>query len=192
MSLVLSNDFMVKRNILLNDGMTWPNANRYFHEGVVSYFDSIGALLDISDVVFVDFQLSNLFALLEQKWVLYFVGVRIILITDSHLLPLANYYKGMFNHVDLVIQVTGTSKSFFNKLEHVMSGGEALSSSNDSLSSRDIYLLRKSLHGMTIRDIADKLQLSPKGVYTMRHRVLQKMGLTRMKDIYMQTANSYR
>lgn len=70
--------------------------------------------------------------------------------------------------------------------------GEALSSSNDSLSSRDIYLLRKSLHGMTIRDIADKLQLSPKGVYTMRHRVLQKMGLTRMKDIYMQTANSYR
>jgi DNA-binding CsgD family transcriptional regulator len=164
--------------------LTWPNTNKYFHEGIVGYCDSVNTHPEQLKVVFVDFQLSNLRLFLEQDWLIYSACNRVILVTDNHLLPLANYYKYMFSQVDSVIQRTGASRDIFAKIDHVIAGEKVSSPSEIRLSSREICLLRTLVHGVTVRDLASRLQLSPKTVYALRHNILGKMGLNKMNDIF--------
>ncbi len=181
---ILNNGRSLERDVLLKKSVAWPDTNRYFYEGIVGYCDSINTHPEQLKVVFVDFQLSNLLLFLDQDWLVYSVCHRVILVTDSYLLPLANYYKGMFHQIDSVIQGTGTSEDFFNKIDHVISGKRVSPPSKTSLSSREICLLRTLTRGVTVRDLADRLQLSPKTVYAIRHNMLGKMGLSKINDIF--------
>ncbi|WP_431223869.1 LuxR C-terminal-related transcriptional regulator [Serratia sp. L9] len=83
----------------------------------------------------------------------------------------------------------GSPEDFFNQIEYVISGEKITPSSTSRLSSREICLLRALTRGETVRDIAHRLQLSPKTVYAMRHNMLGKMGLNKMSDIYMPMVN---
>lgn len=186
---ILNHGFTFEREAPHRRPMAWPDTNRYFYEGVMGYFNSAKAHPEKLKVVFVDFQLSNLPILLGQDWLVYSIRHRIILVTDSYLLPLANYYKGLFHQIDAVIQSKGSPEDFFNQIEHVISGKKITPSSKSRLSSREICLLRALTRGVTVRDIAHRLQLSPKTVYAMRHNMLGKMGLNKMSDIYMPTVN---
>ncbi|WP_411751251.1 helix-turn-helix domain-containing protein [Serratia sp. (in: enterobacteria)] len=164
--------------------LTWPDTNKYFHEGIIGYCDSVNAPPEQLKVVFIDFQLSNLRLFLEQDWLMYSACNRVVLVTDSYLLPLANYYNSMFRQVDSVIQRTGKSSDIFAKIDHVIAGETVSSTSQIRLSSREICLLRTLIRGVTVGDLASKLQLSPKTVYALRHNILGKMGLTKMNDIF--------
>ncbi|CAM4030173.1 LuxR C-terminal-related transcriptional regulator [Serratia silvae] len=172
--------------------LTWPDTNKYFHEGIVGYCDSINIHPQQLKVVFIDFQLSNLRLFLEQDWLIYSACNRVVLVTDSHLLPLANYYKCMFRQVDSVIQRTGKSSEIFAKIDHVIAGEKVSSPSQTRMSSREICLLRTLVHGVTVRDLASRLQLSPKTVYALRHNILGKMGLAKMNDIFTHAIHSAR
>lgn len=165
--------------------LTWPDTNKYFHEGIVGYCESVNTCPEQLKVIFIDFQLSNLRLFLEQDWLMYSAYNRVVLVTDHHLLPLANYYKSMFRQVDSVIQRTGTSSDIFAKIDHVIAGETVSSASQVSLSSREICLLRTLIRGVTVGDLASRLQLSPKTVYALRHNILDKMGLTKMNDIFI-------
>lgn len=172
--------------------LTWPDANKYFHKGIVGYCDSVNIPLDQLKVVFIDFQLSNLCLFLEQDWLLYSARNRVVLVTDDHMLPLANYYKRMFHQVDSVIERTGASRDIFAKIDHVIVGGTVSSPSEIRLSSRELGLLRMLIHGVTVRDLAGRLHLSPKTVYALRHNILGKMRLTKMNDIFTQAIHGVR
>lgn len=186
---ILNHGFTLEREIPLRRPMAWPGTNRYFYEGVMGYFNSVKTHPEKLEFVFIDFQLSNLSLLLDQDWLVYSICHRIILVTDCYLLPLANYYKNIFHQIDAVIQSKGSPEDFFSRIEHVISGEKITPSSKSRLSSREICLLRALTDGVTVRDIAQRLQLSPKTVYAMRHNILGKMGLTKMSDIYMPTVN---
>ncbi|QCR59580.1 hypothetical protein FD644_04100 [Serratia fonticola] len=95
--------------------LTWPDTNKYFREGIVGYCDSVNTSPEQLKVVFIDFQLANLRLFLEPDWLMYSACNRIVLVTDSYLLPLANYYKSMFRQVDSVIQRTGGAVTFLLK-----------------------------------------------------------------------------
>ncbi|CAI1573696.1 LuxR C-terminal-related transcriptional regulator [Serratia fonticola] len=172
--------------------LTWPDTNKYFHEGIVGYCDSVNTSPEQLKVVFIDFQLANLRLFLDQDWLMYSACNRVVLVTDSYLLPLANYYKSMFRQVDSVIQRTGASSDFFAKIDHVIAGEQVSSTSQVRLSSREICLLRTLIHGVTVGDLASRLRLSPKTVYALRHNILGKMGLTKMSDIFTRAYLSVR
>ncbi|HHQ6632576.1 TPA: LuxR C-terminal-related transcriptional regulator [Serratia fonticola] len=172
--------------------LTWPDTNKYFHEGIVGYCDSVNTSPEQLKVVFVDFQLANLRLFLDQDWLMYSACNRVVLVTDSYLLPLANYYKSMFRQVDSVIQRTGASSDIFAKIDHVIAGEQVSSTSQVRLSSREICLLRTLIHGVTVGDLASRLRLSPKTVYALRHNILGKMGLTKMSDIFTRAYLSVR
>lgn len=172
--------------------LTWPDTNKYFHEGIVGYCDSVNTSPEQLKVVFIDFQLANLRLFLDQDWLMYSACNRVVLVTDSYLLPLANYYKSMFRQVDSVIQRTGASSDIFAKIDHVIAGEQVSSTSQVSLSSREICLLRTLIHGVTVGDLASRLRLSPKTVYALRHNILGKMGLTKMSDIFTRAYLSVR
>lgn len=172
--------------------LTWPDTNKYFHEGIVGYCDSVNTSPEQLKVVFIDFQLANLRLFLEQDWLMYSAYNRVVLVTDSYLLPLANYYKSMFRQVDSVIQRTGASSDIFAKIDHVIAGEQVSSTSQVRLSSREICLLRTLIHGVTVGDLASRLRLSPKTVYALRHNILGKMGLTKMTDIFTRAYLSVR
>lgn len=182
---MLNRKRMMDREALLKRSVAWPDTNRYFYEGILGYCDSINTHPEHLKVVFVDFQLANLSLFLDQDWLIYSICNRVILVTDRYLLPLANYYKAMFHQIDSVIQGTGTSEDIFNKIDYVISGGKVSSPSKISLSSREICLLRTLTRGVSVRDLANRLQLSPKTIYAMRHNMLGKMGLNKMNDIFM-------
>ncbi|TQI78602.1 regulatory LuxR family protein [Serratia fonticola] len=189
---MLNNERRFEYEAPLKKAVTWPNTNRYFYKGIVSYCDSVNTHPERLKVVFVDFQLSNLLLFLDQDWLIYTACHRVILITDSHLLPLANYYKRIFHQIDSVIQGSGSSEDFFNQIDHVISGKRVLSPSKICFSSREICLLRTLTRGTSVRDLADRMQLSPKTVYAMRQNMLGKMGLTKMNDIFMQSISGSR
>ena len=172
--------------------LTWPDTNKYFHEGIVGYCDSVNTSPEQLKVVFIDFQLANLRLFLDQDWLMYSACNRVVLVTDSYLLPLANYYKSMFRQVDSVIQRTGASSDIFAKIDHVIAGERVSSTSQVRLSSREICLLRTLIHGVTVGDLASRLRLSPKTVYALRHNILGKMGLTKMSDIFTRAYLSVR
>ncbi|HEJ9059743.1 TPA: hypothetical protein SML50_004065 [Serratia fonticola] len=172
--------------------LTWPDTNKYFREGIVGYCDSVNTSPEQLKVVFIDFQLADLRLFLEQDWLMYSACNRIVLVTDSYLLPLANYYKSMFRQVDSVIQRTGASSDIFAKIDHVIAGERVSSTSQVRLSSREICLLRTLIHGVTVGDLANRLRLSPKTVYALRHNILGKMGLTKMNDIFTRAYHSVR
>lgn len=172
--------------------LTWPDTNKYFHEGIVGYCDSVNTSPEQLKVVFIDFQLANLRLFLDQDWLMYSACNRVVLVTDSYLLPLANYYKSMFRQVDSVIQRTGASSDIFAKIDHVIAGEQVSSTSQVRLSSREICLLRTLIHGVTVGDLASRLRLSPKTVYALRHNILGKMGLTKMSDIFTRAYLSVR
>ncbi|AYM93328.1 hypothetical protein D9980_23705 [Serratia sp. 3ACOL1] len=172
--------------------LTWPDTNKYFHEGIVGYCDSVNTSPEQLKVVFIDFQLANLRLFLDQDWLMYSACNRVVLVTDSYLLPLANYYKSMFRQVDSVIQRTGASSDIFAKIDHVIAGEQVSSTSQVRLSSREICLLRTLIHGVTVGDLANRLRLSPKTVYALRHNILGKMGLTKMNDIFTRAYLSVR
>lgn len=172
--------------------LTWPDTNKYFHEGIVGYCDSVNTSPEQLKVVFIDFQLANLRLFLDQDWLMYSACNRVVLVTDSYLLPLANYYKIMFRQVDSVIQRTGASTDIFAKIDHVIAGEQVSSTSQVRLSSREICLLRTLIHGVTVGDLASRLRLSPKTVYALRHNILGKMGLTKMSDVFTRAYLSVR
>ncbi|TQI78608.1 regulatory LuxR family protein [Serratia fonticola] len=189
---MLNNVRMPEGNDSLEKSVAWPSTNRYFHEGVLGYCNSINTRPEQLGVVFIDFQLSNLLFFLEQDWLVCSLYSRIVLITDSYLLPLANYYKETFHQIDSVIHVTGASEDFFIQIEYVISGLRVSSVSQECFSSREICLLRTLARGVSVRGIADRLQLSPKTVYSMRQSLLEKMGLTKMNHIFMYTVKEVR
>ena len=169
--------------------LTWPDTNKYFHEGIVGYCDSVNTPSEQLNVVFIDFQLSNLRLFLEQDWLMYSACNRVVLVTDSHLLPLANYYESMFRQVDSVIQRKGASSDIFAKIGHVIAGEQVSSTSQIRLSSREICLLRTLIRGVSVRKLANSLQLSPKTIYALRQNILDKMGLAKINDIFTQVIN---
>lgn len=189
---MLNNERIPDGNDSLENSVAWPSTNRYFHEGVLGYCNSINTHPEQLGVVFIDFQLSNLLFFLEQDWLVYSLYRRIVLITDGYLLPLANSYKETFHQIDSVIQVAGASENFFIQMEYVISGLRVSSTSQERLSSREIFLLRTLIRGVSIRGIAERLNLSPKTVYSMRQSLLEKMRLTKMNDIFMYTVKEYR
>ncbi|MGL5386204.1 MAG: LuxR C-terminal-related transcriptional regulator [Enterobacterales bacterium] len=186
----MDDEYPLERGTQSKKPLTWPDANQYFHQGIVGYFNSINTDPEQLKVVFIDFQLSNLRLFLERDWLIYSACNRVVLVTDSHLLPLANYYKSRFRQVDSVIQRTGISCDIFDKIDRVIAGNRVISSSKSSLSSREMNLLRIFIRGVTVRDLASRLQLSPKTIYALRHNILGKMGLTKMHDIYTQAIQS--
>lgn len=164
--------------------LTWPDTNKYFHKGIVGYCDSVSTRPEHLKVIFVDFQLSNLRLFLEQNWLMYSACERVVLVTDRHLLPLANYYNNMYGQVDSVIQGMETARDIFSKIDRVIAGETVSSTSQVSLTSREICLLRTLIHGVTVGDLANRLQLSPKTIYALRHNILGKMGLNKINDIF--------
>jgi two-component system, NarL family, invasion response regulator UvrY len=62
-------------------------------------------------------------------------------------------------------------------------GGDLQQAPHDSLSSRELQVLRMVARGMTIKEIADELALSEKTVGTYRTRISKKMGLGSNVDL---------
>jgi DNA-binding CsgD family transcriptional regulator len=186
MEQILQNESPLVRRAQSKKPLTWPGTNSYFHQGIVGYCDSINTCPEQLKVVFIDFQLFYLRLFLEQDWLMYSTYNRLILVTDCHLLPLANYYKSMFFQVDSVIQRTGKSSDVFTEIDHVIAGERVMPLSNAKLSAREMSLLRTFIRGVAIRDLAGRLQLSPKTVYGLRKNILGKMGLSKMNDIFTQ------
>ncbi|MFI8417071.1 LuxR C-terminal-related transcriptional regulator [Serratia sp. NPDC078593] len=189
---IMNNERVLVRDTLLKKSVAWPDTNRYFYAGILGYCDLINTPPEKLKVMFVDFQLSNIRLFLEQDWLIYPVCHRVILVSDRYLLPLANYYCGRFNQIDSVIQASGGSEDIFNQINYVISGKKVSPPSKASLSTREMCLLRILTSGVSVRELADRLQLSPKTVYAIRQNMLAKMGLRKMKDIFLQAVPSAR
>ncbi|WON76154.1 LuxR C-terminal-related transcriptional regulator [Serratia sp. UGAL515B_01] len=183
-----SNDCTLAHYVPLRNFAVWPGNNRYFYKGILECFKSINTRTKQSKFIFIDFQMCNLLLLLDQDWLMFCIFNRIVLITDRHLLPLANYYKDTLSKVDSVILGTGTPEESFKKINHVISGEKVMPPSKIRFSSREICLLRMLTRGFTVQVLADRLQLNPKTVYALRHNILEKMGLAKINDIFIRAS----
>lgn len=74
------------------------------------------------------------------------------------------------------------SESLAETLAGMMDGGNPRAA-HERLSDREFEVLRALGSGMTVKDIADQLQLSAKTVSTYRVRLLEKMGLKSKADL---------
>ena len=62
-------------------------------------------------------------------------------------------------------------------------GNDALSGGNDSLSGREVQILRLIALGYTSREIADQLRLSRRTIESHRARIHQKLGLATRAEL---------
>ena len=74
------------------------------------------------------------------------------------------------------------SESLAEKLAGLVDLG-TLHAPHEQLSDREFEVLRSLGRGMTVKDVAGRLQLSAKTVSTYRVRLLEKMGLTTNADL---------
>ena len=161
--------------------ITWPSKDIYFSKGVHFFFDEKKQyLINIENYVIVDFKKENLKKIYNPSWILSFPGKRFIIISDKHLIPLANYFYRKFSCVVAVIENKDALKSLFNYFKH----GHLEVRRSVRLSDREYFSLNLFIKEYSMRNQAEKLGVNIKTAYTFRAKTAKKMKLSRLIDIF--------
>lgn len=157
---------------------TWPQESRYFSLGILEGVLKQDYRFMYQGCIFVDFSISFLRWFTEEKWVTYLsdTGLKIILVCDKHLAPLANYW---FKHHDDIFLVSYQNDDLEISCERIKkrflgSGGKYVK--GESLSTLEFTILKALLDGKTCSTIAAQSGSEIRSIYAAKQRMEKKMN----------------
>lgn len=158
--------------------LIWPDTNKYLMSGLENYVISMCGEDIFYDTVFVDFSLPHIRPLLKYNWVEFFKGndIKIIIVTDRYLSPLANYLVKNTQNIYQVIYATENLEVISDKIRKRFYKYNVCIK-GDALSATEFFVAKKSLFGMDAIDISISLGVNINGIYNARRRFESKSGL---------------
>ncbi|EEO3555816.1 helix-turn-helix transcriptional regulator, partial [Salmonella enterica subsp. enterica serovar Heidelberg] len=157
---------------------TWPEASRYFSLGIMEGLLKQQYHYLYLGCVFVDFSISYLRFFTDKKWLdyLYETKLKIVLVCDRHLRPLANYWYKHHKDIFLIIYQQDNLKSAGDKLKKRFIYQRDAFFHGLSLSTLEFDVLGALIAGEDCNHLARGRHLDIRAVYAAKRRAEKKMG----------------
>lgn len=169
----------------------WPDLNYYFklaiHELV---FKELTCYLP-KGVIAVDFSLDNILFFINKSWArtLHQSGLKIILLSEHNMLPMANFWMAHSEFSWSVVEVDNNLSSVIDKIKRVMIGRNLQCRRTPSLTEHEMDTLRLLAQGKSSQDIARIMSCDTRSVYRFQSSLCKKFGgLNRLRDLRLMHA----
>lgn len=163
----------------------WPEGNGFLHQGLVKKI-----LLENNNrlsrgFIFVDFSLPWLREFIHPQWVdnLLKTGMRIVIIADNHLMPLANYWIARSNRIHGILYASDDDETLQLKVRRLFTGRLAINRHGSTLNFTEFILLSRFMSGRSTQSIIQTDRIDAKKIYVHKYRLERKLGFTIQKLI---------
>lgn len=121
----------------------WPDRNYFFKRAVNDLVFRELTCFVPEGIVVVDFSLGNILYFLNECWTrkLRDSGLKIILIADKNMLPMANFWRLRSGFSWAVVEVNSDLSNLINKIKRVMLGRNLLCRRTPSLTEHEMKTL---------------------------------------------------
>lgn len=165
-------------NCVENQYCIWPDHNRYLKIGVQfslinTHYNHVHA-----GFIFVDFSRYNIRLFTDSRWIEYLgrTGLRLILIADRLLQPLALYWKQHYQQIISVINARDPKSEIEKKINFSFLGHRDVRQHRNKLSESEVLILHLMLAEKTVKEIAALLLMTDKKIYAVKRSLQNKMG----------------
>ncbi|WP_072094173.1 hypothetical protein [Trabulsiella odontotermitis] len=173
----------------------WPERNSYLKTGLLESYLLHSKIITLNGFVFVDFSVSNLRYFVGQEWIdrLTETGMKIIIIADRVLAPLANYWLKKWRGVQGIIYADDSASHIHYKFERIFSGRFANITRGPTLNDSEFSLLALILSESGLRKAHRLNELNVSEIYVRKNRLERKLGcnINKLFSLISGTAKEY-
>ena len=161
-----------------NQYTLWPDNNSYLKLGVQFLILNSHYNFSHTGFIFINFASQNIRYFTNDRWLrnLSRSGLRLILITDKEMEPLAFYWKARTHLISAVITGNDDYSKIDKIINHCFTGHRDGRTSNTKLSDLEVSVLDLMLAEMSVKEIATTLQINEKRIYYAKGILQRKMG----------------
>ena len=163
----------------------WPEGNVYLRDGLLKKI-----LLESNNrlsrgFLFVDFSLPWLREFTDPLWVerLLNTRLRIVIVADKHLVPLANYWLTKSNKIHGILYANDDDETLRIKVRRLFTGHLAVNRQGAMLNFTEYILLSRYVSGKCTQNIIGIDNIDSKKIYIHKFRLEKKLGFTIQKII---------
>ena len=164
----------------------WPDKNYFFKRAVNDLVFRELTCFVPEGIIVVDFSLDNILYFLNKDWAekLNATGLKIILVADRSLLPMANFWMQRYEFSWSVVAVNGNLSNLLKKIKRLMLGRSIHCRRTPSLTESEMRTLRLLAAGHSSQDIARIMACDPRSVYRFQYSLCKKLGgLNRLREL---------
>lgn len=167
--------------------IVWPNSNYYFTYSIHNIFFEKCACYLYDGVIVVDFSHDNIMYFIDDNWLnkLSAINLKIILVVDSLMLPLANFWLQRTDIIWSIIVVNEDLAGFISNFKSSLAGRRSIKRKHPRLTEQEVVILKMIYSGGRARDMSRVLNCNAKKIYRMRNSLYKKMGgINKIKKIF--------
>lgn len=165
-------------NCVENQYGIWPSDNTYLQLGIRALLLNTYYNLTYTGIIFVDFSKYKLKLYTNKRWIdhLKYTGLRLILVSDSSMQPLASYWKKNYQQIVAIINTTDSYAEVERKIKFSFLGRRDMSTHRNRLTELELKVLNLFISEYSIKGIATTLNIPTKKVYSIKRNLQHKMG----------------
>ena len=166
----------------------WPDNNPLFTYSLAHLVNETRVINRVDDFLFVNFCIDNLIYFIHDDWLenLQQTGLKVVLVIDGFMHSMAKYwYK---KQEDIILFSIGGNDvtSFVSALDSLTYGQSVVPKDVAPITEKELFVLRKRLTGMSVRNIALILNCSIKSIYYCHYSLCKKLKRSsRLGEIYL-------
>ncbi|AWF33880.1 bacterial regulatory, luxR family protein [Klebsiella oxytoca] len=164
----------------------WPDKNYFFKRAMNDLVFRELTCFVPEGIVVVDFSLENILYFLNECWTrkLRDTGLKIILVADKNMLPMANFWMLRSGLLWSVVEVNDSLSSLIKKIKRIMLGRNLRCRRTPSLTEHEMKTLRLLADGHSSQDIARIMACDTRSVYRFQYSLCKKFGgLNRLREL---------
>lgn len=169
----------------------WPDLNYYFKRAIHDLvFKELTCYLS-QGVIVVDFSVDNILFFINEKWTkkLHDSGMKIVLLSEQNMLPMANFWMAHSGFTWSVVEVENSLPNVIDKIKRIMQGRQLHCRRTPSLTEHEMGTLRLLAQGKSSQDIACIMSCDTRSVYRFQSSLCKKFGgLNRLRDLRLMHA----
>ena len=170
----------------------WPETNPLF---IDSIYHLINRNTKVPEgVLFVDFSRDNIAYFIDEDWMVSLkkTRMRIVLVIDSFMKPIAQYWYARYPDIALLPVTSEGITTFLHNLDRILDGENIVLNGVTAVTENEILVLRKQIAGKSIRTMAFILNCSLKNVYNYHYSLCKKLGnLPNLKKLFINHFHHY-
>ncbi len=157
---------------------TWPEGSGYFSLGIMEGLLKQNYNNLYLGCIFVDFSISHLRFFTNERWIDYLIEtkLKIVIVCDKYLKPLANYWFKHSKDIFLVIYQQDRLTLACEKLKKRFIYQRDAFFGGESLSELEFAVLSALISGDGCLQLADELNVDIRTIYAAKRRAEKKMG----------------
>ena len=175
---IKSNSTIRMHNCFEDRYAIWPDKNLYLSIGVINRLIKRYHNFTHSGFIFVDFSYYNIREFTNYQWIeaLAKSGMRLILISDQIMQPLATFWQQSYEKISCVINVTDDEEQINKKISRAFNGHRDYAIAKNKLTSFEVAVLDLMMSEYSVVQIADFLSVKDKKVYVAKRNLQRKIG----------------